>query len=401
MNRNDFPILAKKINNKPFIYFDNAATAQKPQVVIDAIQFAYENCNANIHRGVYYLSNLATQNHEWAREKVASFFRAKSKNEIIFTKGTTDGINTIAHLLEENNIIQKDDEIIISYMEHHSNIVPWQMLCERTGAKLKIIPLKSDLTLDFESFKSLINERTKLVSIAQISNVLGICNPVDEIVKECKKNGILVCVDGAQSAPHKKVNLQELNCDFFVMSSHKMYGPTGLGVLYGKEELLQKMKPVWGGGEMIEKVTFEKTTYNKLPYRFEAGTPDFINTYAFGKAIEYVDSIGIENIEKYEKELTQYAENKLKEIDEIKIYGQGVEKYGIVSFNVADIQPFDIGLLLDSKSIAIRTGHHCAEPLIDHLQVPGTARISFAFYNEKEEIDIFIKELKECVKMLK
>ena len=401
MNRNDFPILAKKINNKPFIYFDNAATAQKPQVVIDAIQFAYENCNANIHRGVYYLSNLATQNHEWAREKVASFFGAKSKNEIIFTKGTTDGINTIAHLLEENNIIQKDDEIIISYMEHHSNIVPWQMLCERTGAKLKIIPLKSDLTLDFESFKSLINEHTKLVSIAQISNVLGICNPVDEIVKECKKKGILVCVDGAQSAPHKKVNLQELDCDFFVMSSHKMYGPTGLGVLYGKEELLQKMKPVWGGGEMIEKVTFEKTTYNKLPYRFEAGTPDFINTYAFGKAIEYVESIGIENIEKYEKELTQYAENKLKEIDEIKIYGQGVEKYGIVSFNVADIQPFDIGLLLDSKSIAIRTGHHCAEPLIDYLQVPGTARISFAFYNEKEEIDIFIKELKECVKMLK
>ena len=401
MNRNDFPILAKKINNKPFIYFDNAATAQKPQVVIDAIQFAYENCNANIHRGVYYLSNLATQNHEWAREKVASFFGAKSKNEIIFTKGTTDGINTIAHLLDENNIIQKDDEIIISYMEHHSNIVPWQMLCERTGAKLKIIPLKSDLTLDFESFKSLINEHTKLVSIAQISNVLGICNPIDEIVKECKKNGILVCVDGAQSAPHKKVNLQELNCDFFVMSSHKMYGPTGLGVLYGKEELLQKMKPVWGGGEMIEKVTFEKTTYNKLPYRFEAGTPDFINTYAFGKAIEYVESIGIENIEKYEKELTQYAENKLKEIDEIKIYGQGVEKYGIVSFNVADIQPFDIGLLLDSKSIAIRTGHHCAEPLIDYLQVPGTARISFAFYNEKEEIDIFIKELKECVKMLK
>ena len=401
MNRNDFPILAKKINNKPFIYFDNAATAQKPQVVIDAIQFAYENCNANIHRGVYYLSNLATQNHEWAREKVADFFGAKSKNEIIFTKGTTDGINTIAHLLEENNIIQKDDEIIISYMEHHSNIVPWQMLCERTGAKLKIIPLKSDLTLDFESFKSLINERTKLVSIAQISNVLGICNPIDEIVKECKKKGILVCVDGAQSAPHKKVNLQELDCDFFVMSSHKMYGPTGLGVLYGKEELLQKMKPVWGGGEMIEKVTFEKTTYNKLPYRFEAGTPDFINTYAFGKAIEYVESIGIENIEKYEKELTQYAENKLKEIDEIKIYGQGVEKYGIVSFNVADIQPFDIGLLLDSKSIAIRTGHHCAEPLIDYLQVPGTARISFAFYNEKEEIDIFIKELKECVKMLK
>ena len=401
MNRNDFPILAKKINNKPFIYFDNAATAQKPQVVIDAIQFAYENCNANIHRGVYYLSNLATQNHEWAREKVASFFGAKSKNEIIFTKGTTDGINTIAHLLDENKLIQKDDEIIISYMEHHSNIVPWQMLCERTGAKLKIIPLKSDLTLDFESFKSLINERTKLVSIAQISNVLGICNPVDEIVKECKKKGILVCVDGAQSAPHKKVNLQELNCDFFVMSSHKMYGPTGLGVLYGKEELLQKMKPVWGGGEMIEKVTFEKTTYNKLPYRFEAGTPDFINTYAFGKAIEYVESIGIENIEKYEKELTQYAENKLKEIDEIKIYGQDVEKYGIVSFNVADIQPFDIGLLLDSKSIAIRTGHHCAEPLIDYLQVPGTARISFAFYNEKEEIDIFIKELKECVKMLK
>ncbi len=401
MNRNDFPILAKKINNKPFIYFDNAATAQKPQVVINAIQFAYENCNANIHRGVYYLSNLATQNHEWAREKVASFFGAKSKNEIIFTKGTTDGINTIAHLLEENKLIQKDDEIIISYMEHHSNIVPWQMLCERTGAKLKIIPLKSDLTLDFESFKSLINEHTKLVSIAQISNVLGICNPVDEIVKECKKKDILVCVDGAQSAPHKKVNLQELNCDFFVMSSHKMYGPTGLGVLYGKEELLQKMKPVWGGGEMIEKVTFEKTTYNKLPYRFEAGTPDFINTYAFGKAIEYVESIGIDNIEKYEKELTQYAEEKLKEIDEIKIYGQGVEKYGIVSFNVADIQPFDIGLLLDSKSIAIRTGHHCAEPLIDYLQVPGTARISFAFYNEKEEIDIFIKELKECVKMLK
>ena len=401
MNRNDFPILAKKINNKPFIYFDNAATAQKPQVVIDAIQFAYENCNANIHRGVYYLSNLATQNHEWAREKVASFFGAKSKNEIIFTKGTTDGINTIAHLLEENKLIQKDDEIIISYLEHHSNIVPWQMLCEKVGAKLKIIPLKSDLTLDMESFKSLINEHTKLVSIAQISNVLGICNPIDEIVKECKKNDILVCVDGAQSAPHKKVNLQELDCDFFVMSSHKMYGPTGLGVLYGKEDILQKMKPVWGGGEMIEKVTFEKTTYNKLPYRFEAGTPDFINTYAFGKAIEYVESIGIENIEKYEKELTQYAENKLKEIDEIKIYGQGVEKYGIVSFNVADIQPFDIGLLLDSKSIAIRTGHHCAEPLIDYLQVPGTARISFAFYNEKEEIDIFIKELKECVKMLK
>lgn len=399
MNRTDFPILNEQVYNRPLVYLDNAATTQKPQAVLDAIIEGYTHWNANIHRGVHHLSQVATQHHEAARQRVADFLGAQSANEIIFTKGATDSINILAFSFGEA-YIREGDEIIISQMEHHSNIVPWQMLCERKKAILKVIPLNDDLSLNIDAFQALISPKTKLVSVTHVSNVLGIINPVEQIIRIAHSHHIPVCIDGAQSAPHLPINVQQLDCDFFVCSAHKMYGPTGLGILYGKELLLNNLPPAEGGGEMIEHVRFEHTTYNTLPYKFEAGTPNFIGSYAFAAALDYIDSIGMPTIQQYEAELTSYAEQRLKEIPNIRIYAEGKPKTGVISFNVGTIHPFDIGTLLDHMGIAVRTGHHCAEPLIDYLQVPGTIRASFGLYNDKADIDTFIAALHKAVDML-
>lgn len=399
MNRTDFPILNEQVYNRPLVYLDNAATTQKPQAVLDAIIEGYTHWNANIHRGVHHLSQVATQHHEAARQGVADFLGAQSANEIIFTKGATDSINMLAFSFGEA-YIREGDEIIISQMEHHSNIVPWQMLCERKKAILKVIPLNDDLSLNIDAFQALISPKTKLVSVTHVSNVLGIINPVEQIIRIAHSHHIPVCIDGAQSAPHLPINVQQLDCDFFVCSAHKMYGPTGLGILYGKELLLNNLPPAEGGGEMIEHVRFEHTTYNTLPYKFEAGTPNFIGSYAFAAALDYIDSIGMPAIQQYEAELTSYAEQRLKEIPNIRIYAEGKPKTGVISFNVGTIHPFDIGTLLDHMGIAVRTGHHCAEPLIDYLQVPGTIRASFGLYNDKADIDTFIAALHKAVDML-
>ena len=404
MRREDFPILNEQVHGRQLVYLDNAATTQKPQVVMDAITEAYSKWNANVHRGVHHLSQVATQNHEEARKKVAELIHAQSEEEIIFTKGTTDSINMLARSFGDA-MVGEGDEIIISQLEHHSNIVPWQMLCERKKAVLKVIPLREDLSLDIEVFKALLNDKTRLVSVAHVSNVLGIVNPIEEIVKLAHEKGVAVCVDGAQSVPHLAVDVQELDCDFLVMSAHKMYGPTGLGVLYGKKEWLDKLPPAEGGGEMIEHVSFEKTTYNVLPYKFEAGTPNYVGSYAFGKAIDYIQEIGLKKISKYEKELAEYLEAQLVSLPNVRVYAQGRVKAGAVSFNVyrADgvlIHPFDVGVLLDRQGVAVRTGHHCAEPLIDYLGVPGTVRASVGLYNTREDIDAFISALKKAIMIL-
>ena len=399
MNRTDFPILNEQVYNRPLVYLDNAATTQKPQAVLDAIIDGYTHWNANIHRGVHHLSQVATQHHEEARQRVADFLGAASANEIIFTKGATDSINMLAFSFGEAHI-HEGDEIIISQMEHHSNIVPWQMLCERKKAVLKVIPLKDDLSLDIDAFQALITPKTKLVSIAHVGNVLGIINPVEQIIRIAHNHHIPVCIDGAQSAPHLPINLQQLDCDFFVCSAHKMYGPTGLGVLYGKEQLLNNLPPAEGGGEMIEHVRFEHTTYNTLPYKFEAGTPNFIGSHAFAAALDYINQIGMSTIHQAEAKLTEYAEQHLKEIPNIRIYAEGQPKTGVISFNVGTIHPFDIGTILDHQGIAVRTGHHCAEPLIDYLQVPGTVRLSLALYNDKADIDTFITALQKAIDIL-
>ena len=404
MKKEDFAILNEQVNNRPLVYLDNAATTQKPQAVLDAIVEAYSKWNANVHRGVHHLSQVATQKHEEARKIVAEFIHAQSEEEIIFTKGTTDSINMLAWSFGEA-MVKEGDEIVVSQLEHHSNIVPWQMLCERKKAVLKVIPLREDLSLDIEAFKDLLSERTKLVSVAHVSNLLGIVNPVDEVIRLAHEKGVAVCVDGAQSVPHLAVNVQELDCDFLVFSAHKMYGPTGLGVLYGKKEWLDKLPPAEGGGEMIEHVRFEKTTYNVLPYKFEAGTPNYVGSYAFGKAIEYMQSVGLEAIAAHEHKLTVYLEAQLKTLSNVHIYAAGLLKAGAVSFNVYRgdgtlIHPFDVGVLLDRQGVAVRTGHHCAEPLIEHLQVPGTVRASVALYNSKEDIDTFIAALKKAIIML-
>ena len=404
MRREDFPILNEKVHGRALVYLDNAATTQKPQLVIDAIAEAYGKWNANVHRGVHHLSQVATQKHEEARKKVAGLIHAQSEEEIIFTKGTTDSINILARSFGDA-MVKEGDEIIVSQLEHHSNIVPWQMLCERKKAKLKVIPLREDLSLDLEAFKGLLNDRTRLVSVAQVSNVLGIANPVAEIIRLAHARGVVVCVDGAQSVPHLAVNVQEMDCDFLVMSAHKMYGPTGLGVLYGKKEWLDKLPPAEGGGEMIEHVSFEKTTYNVLPYKFEAGTPNFVGSYAFGKAIDYLQSIGLEQIAEHENALAKYMETQLLLLPHVRVYAAGRKKAGAVSFNVYRedgvlIHPFDVGVLLDRQGVAVRTGHHCAEPLIDYLQVPGTVRASVAMFNTKEDIDAFIVALKRAIMML-
>ncbi len=404
MKREDFPILIEQVHGRKLVYLDNAATTQKPQVVMDAITEAYSKWNANVHRGVHHLSQVATQNHEEARKKVAGLLHAQSEEEIIFTKGTTDSINMLARSFGDA-MVKEGDEIIVSQLEHHSNIVPWQMLCERKKAVLKVIPLREDLSLDVEAFKELLSERTRLVSVAHVSNVLGIVNPIEEIVRLAHERGVAVCIDGAQSVPHLAVDVQQLDCDFLVMSAHKMYGPTGLGVLYGKKEWLDKLPPAEGGGEMIEHVSFQKTTYNVLPYKFEAGTPNYVGSYAFGKAIDYVQEIGLEKIAEYEKELAGYLEAQLAAIPNVRVYAARQEKAGVVSFNVyredgALIHPFDVGVLLDRQGVAVRTGHHCAEPLIDYLQVPGTVRASVAMYNTKEDIDTFVAALKKAIMML-
>ena len=404
MNQEDFPILNELVHGRKLVYLDNAATTQKPQVVLDAITEAYSHWNANVHRGVHHLSQMATQKHEEAREKVAQLIHAHSSEEIIFTKGTTDSLNMLARSFGDA-MVEQGDEIIVSQLEHHSNIVPWQMLCERKGAVLKVIPLCEDLSLDIEAFKGLLSEKTKLVSVAHVSNVLGVVNPMEEIIRLAHERGVVVCVDGAQSVPHMTINVQQLGCDFLVFSAHKMYGPTGLGVLYGKKEWLDKLPPAEGGGEMIEHVSFEKTTYNVLPYKFEAGTPNYVGSYAFGKSIDYVQEIGLENIAKHEHALAEYIEQELNEISQVKVYSAGKEKAGAVSFNVyradgALIHPFDVGVLLDRQGVAVRTGHHCAEPLIDWLGVPGTVRASVGLYNTKEDVDVFISALKKAIMML-
>ena len=394
-----FPILTRLVYGKPLVYLDNGATTQKPQQVMDAIVEAYSHWNANIHRGVHHLSQVATAKHEAARQRVADFLGAASAKEIVFTKGTTDSVNMLAFSFGEA-FVREGDEIIVSQLEHHSNIVPWQMLCERKKAQLKVIPLREDLSLDIQAFESLLTDRTRLVSVAHVSNVLGVINPVEEIIRIAHNRSIPVCIDGAQSAAHLPVNVQAMDCDFYVCSAHKMYGPTGLGVLYGKEKWLNLLPPAEGGGEMIEHVRFEHTTYNTLPYKFEAGTPDFIGTAAFAAALDYIDAVGRDTIQQAEERLTRYAEEQLAQIPEIHVYGAGLPKAGVISFNVGNIHPFDLGTLLDRQGIAVRTGHHCAEPLIDHLGVPGTVRVSIAMYNTIEEIDSFITALRKAVQML-
>lgn len=412
MNKADFPILKEVVHKRPLVYLDNAATSQKPQQVIDAITEAYTHWNSNIHRGVHHLSQVATKHHEEARQAVANFIGANSSDEIIFTKGTTDSLNALAFSLgeptpnpslkggEPKAWINEGDEIIVSGLEHHSNIVPWQMLCERKKAVLRHIPLRKDLTLDLEAFKGLLNEKTKLVSVAHVSNVLGIINPVEEIIRIAHGQHIPVCIDGAQSVPHMPVNVRTLDCDFLAFSGHKMYGPTGIGVLYGKREWLENLTPHEGGGEMINHVRWSGTTYNELPYKFEAGTPNFVGSYALHKAIEYMQTIGFEAIEAHERELTEYCESRLAGIEGVHIYAARQPKAGVISFNVGTIHPFDIGTLLDQQGVAVRTGHHCAEPLIDELGVPGTVRVSFGLYNDKEDIDAFIAALQKSIMML-
>lgn len=404
MKRENFPILNELVHGQKLVYLDNAATTQKPQLLIDAIAKAYSHWNANVHRGVHHLSQVATQKHEEARQKVAKLIHAQSEEEIIFTKGTTDSINMLARSFGDA-MVGEGDEIIVSQLEHHSNIVPWQMLCERKKAVLKVIPLQEDLSLNIEAFKEILNEKTRLVSVAHVSNVLGVVNPIEDIIRLAHEKGVAVCVDGAQSVPHLAVDVQELDCDFLVFSAHKMYGPTGLGILYGKKEWLDKLPPAEGGGEMIEHVSFEKTTYNVLPYKFEAGTPNYVGSYAFGKVIDFVQEVGLGQIAEHEHKLAKYLEAQLALLPNVRVYAAGLPKAGAVSFNVyredeALIHPFDVGVLLDRQGIAVRTGHHCAEPLIDYLQVPGTVRASVAIYNTIEDIDAFVVALKKAIMML-
>ena len=394
--RKEFPILSQKVYGKQLVYLDNAATTQKPQCVIDTISNAYCTINANVHRGVHHLSQVATEEFEQARRTAQQFIGATNSHEIIFTRGTTESINLVATSFG-NTFLEKGDEVIISTMEHHSNIVPWQILRDIKGIVLRIIPLTEETTLDIDAYKQLFNEKTKLVSITHVSNVLGVTNPVKEIIDIAHSHNVPVLVDGAQSSPHIKVDMQELDADFFVMSGHKVYAPTGIGLLYGKEKWLNAMQPYHGGGEMIQTVRFEKTTYNELPYKFEAGTPDYVGAIAMGKALEWVMDIGIENIASHEHTLTAYALEKLREIPQMRIFGK--PDGAAISFLVGDIHPADLGTILDHLGIAIRTGHHCAQPLIDHLGIPGTVRASFGAYNTAEEIDILINGIERAVKM--
>ena len=396
--RKDFPILSRKVNGKPLVYFDNAATSQTPQQVIDVIVDYYSNYNANIHRGVHTLSQEATDLYEQARLKIQSHFNAKFSHEIIFTSGTTHSINLVANGF--SSLLKKGDDIIVSALEHHSNIVPWQMLCERTGATLKVIPMNEEGELIMSEFDTLLSKNTKLVFVNHISNALGTINPIEYIIEEAHKIGAAVLIDGAQSTPHIKPDVQALDADFYVTSAHKICGPTGVGMLYGKESWLKKLPPYQGGGEMIAEVSFEKTTYADLPHKFEAGTPNICGGIAFGAAIDYMNGIGFENIAAYENELLEYGTTKLLEIEGLKIYGTSKHKTSVISFNLKGIHPYDVGTILDKLGIAVRTGHHCAQPIMDFYKIPGTVRASFAFYNTKAEINTFIEAVKKAKMML-
>lgn len=398
--RAQFPILSQTVNGKPLVYFDNGATSQKPQVVIDSIVDYYTKYNANIHRGVHTLSQLATDAYEEARLKIQNHFNAKHSYEIILTSGTTESINLVANGFA--SLLQKGDEIIVSALEHHSNIVPWQMLCEHTGAILKVIPMSIHGELIMSEYDKLLSNKTKLVFCNHISNALGTLNPIEEIIQKAHAVGAAVLIDGAQSCPHIKPDVQALDVDFYVTSAHKMCGPTGVGMLYGKEEWLQKLPPYKGGGEMIATVTFEKTTYAELPHKFEAGTPNICGGIAFGAAIDYMNEVGFDNIAKHEHELLEYGTKRLQEIEGLTIYGPTDlnKKASVISFNIENIHPYDIGTIIDKLGIAVRTGHHCAQPIMDFFKIPGTIRASFAFYNTKEEIDIFVEAVKKAKMML-
>ena len=396
--RDQFPILHQEINGRPLIYLDNAATTQKPTVVINAIHDYYLNYNANIHRGVHTLAEKATEAFEMTRVKAKDYINAASIEEIIFTYGTTDGLNLVAHSLGKN-VLNKGDEVIISAMEHHSNIVPWQLICEERGAKLKIIPLNGSGELIYEDFLKLLNEKTRIVSIVHVSNSLGTINPIREIIRDAHSAGAIVVIDGAQAAAHLNIDVQDLDCDLYACSSHKMFGPTGVGVLYGKKDVLDFMTPYRGGGEMIKEVTFEKTTFNDLPFKFEAGTPNIADVIGFGAAIDYINALDKKAISVYEKELLEYGNQKLSEINHLKFIGTAKEKVSIISFIVENMHPFDIGMMLDASGIAVRTGHHCTQPLMDYYHIEGTVRASLSIYNTKEEIDILADKLKNIVKI--
>lgn len=398
--RAQFPILSQKVNSKPLVYFDNAATSQKPKVVIDAIASYYEEINANIHRGVHKLSQLATDAYEVSRVKIQNHINAKHNYEVLFTSGTTHGINLVSNGFA--SLLKAGDEVMVSGLEHHSNIVPWQMLCERTGAKLTVIPMDENGELIFSEFEKLLSEKTKIIAVNHISNALGTINPIKKIIEKAHQFGTAVLIDGAQATPHVKPNVQELDCDFYVFSGHKICGPTGTGILYGKEAWLNKLPPYQGGGEMIKEVTFEKTTYAELPHKFEAGTPNIAGGIVLGTAIDYLNEVGFDNIAKYEHELLEYGTKRLSEIEGLKIYGPKSldNKTSVISFNVGNIHPYDIGTIVDKMGIAVRTGHHCAQPIMNFFSIPGTIRASFSFYNTKEEIDALVEAVKKAVTML-
>ena len=396
--REDFPILSRKVYDRPLVYLDNGATTQKPLCVLDAMREEYLNVNANVHRGVHYLSQQATDLHEQAREKVRKFINAGSVNEIIFTRGTTESLNLVVSSFCDG-FMSEGDEVIVSVMEHHSNIVPWQLQAARKGISLRVIPMNDKGELLLDEYEKLFTERTKIVSVTHVSNVLGTVNPVKEIVRIAHEHGVPVMVDGAQSTPHFAVDVQDIDCDFFAFSGHKMYGPTGVGVLYGKEDWLDRMPPYQGGGEMIESVSFEKTVFEHLPFKFEAGTPDYVATHGLATAIDYISSIGIDNISRHEQELTRYCMERMQEIDGIRLFGTANDKDAVVSFLVGDIHHLDMSTLLDRLGIAVRTGHHCAQPLMIRLGIQGTVRASFAMYNTKEEIDVLVEGIKRVSKM--
>jgi cysteine desulfurase/selenocysteine lyase len=396
--RADFPILSQQVNGKPLVYFDNGATSQKPQVVINAISKYYKEINANIHRGVHTLSQLATDAYEESRGKIQKHINAKNTYEVLFTSGTTHAINAVANGFA--SLLKAGDEVLVSALEHHSNIVPWQMLCEKTGATLRVIPMNENGELVISEYDKLLSDKTKLVTVNHISNALGTINPIKYMIDKAHEVGAAILIDGAQAVPHLKPDVQALDCDFYVFSGHKICGPTGIGILYGKEEWLRKLPPYQGGGEMIATVSFEKTTYADLPHKFEAGTPNIEGGIVLGSAIDYLNEIGFDNIAKYENELLEYATEKLLQIVGLKIYGTAKEKTSVISFNIDGIHPYDVGAIIDKFGIAVRTGHHCAQPIMDFYKIPGTIRASFAFYNTKEEIDLMIEALKKAQMML-
>lgn len=398
--RSDFPLLQRSMNGKPLVFLDSAASSQKPQVVLDALDKYYEELNANVHRGVYTLSQEATDAYEEGRRAVQRFINAKHEHEVILVRGTTEGINLVASSYGRK-FLKAGDEILISTMEHHSNIVPWQMIAEQTGALLRVIPINEKGEMIMEEFDQLLSEKTKIVAVVHVSNSLGTINPVKEIIDKAHALNVPVLIDGAQAIPHMKVDVQELDADFYVFSGHKLFGPTGIGILYGKEDLLNAMPPYQGGGEMIERVTFEKTTYNHLPHKFEAGTPDISGSVGLGAAIKYVEGIGHEAIAEYEHELLVYATEQLKQIEGIRIIGEAENKASVISFLVEGTHPYDVGTILDKLGVAVRTGHHCTQPLMDRYEIPGTIRASFAFYNNKEDVDRLVEGVKRAVKMLK